>query len=119
MKTNYAVIRNGKVVYESDNLKDIEKVKKELEYRQTGRTTRMLFQALGDPNPYICIIGHNNVQAKCLFRQTKEILHKLGFDFECKDDSLEITNFGKTYYFRGNSYGLNVSHNVVNYLDEK
>lgn len=124
METKYAVTRGGKIVVESDDFDYIKRMKEEYTYRRTGRTTRMLFQALGDPSKEIAIICRNSHSARILARTASDMLLKLGFEVIYNESDRTLNNFGKTYYFitsdqlnhpRG---GISKYYNMVKYLDQ-
>jgi len=124
MKTKYAVTREGQVLVESDDLKYIERMKKELEYRRTGRTTRMLFQVFGNPSTEIVVICRNRVWAKQLGQMAAEMLSKLEFEVYYNPMEGKVTNFGRTYYFKTRDElaparcKKDIFSKMVKYLDE-
>lgn len=98
-KLTYKLEINGNELYSTDDIDDFNKVCKEMTYRQTGRTTRMLFQALGSDNPNIYILGFNRQSSKMLFKMFCDILTKLGFHFEHSVSEQRVTNSGRTFRF--------------------
>lgn len=126
MKTKYAVTRDGEVLVESEDLDYIQRIKQEYEVRRTGRTTRMLFQALGDSSAEIAIVCFNRQQAKHLAEIMCDMFEKLKFPYLFDKSELQVRNFGKAYYFiseeqfrsipRGQK---NKYHRMTKYLDEK
>lgn len=126
METKYAVTRNGQIIVEDNDLEYIKRMKKELEFRQTGRTTRMLFQVLGNNANEIVVVGWHRARAKILFETTCEMLDKLEFPYLANHTDLTIVNFGKTYHFVSQERLTNLPRgskdiykHMIKYLDEK
>lgn len=87
-------------IYETSDIDDFNKMREEFKYRRSGRTTKMIFSALGDWNDNVVIIGWDRMRCRGLYNEVKSILTKLGFEFKNSDSELTISNFNKTYYFR-------------------
>ncbi len=124
METKYAVVSKGKILFESDDLDFIIKTKDELSRRRTGRTTRMIFQALGDPASEVAIVSWNRHQTRYLMDIVGGMLKNLGFDYSSNTAEGTIVNFDKTYYFVTEDYLRSKDcklHNrsIPKYLDEK
>lgn len=100
----YTFKHDNGFTYESDDLEDFNKRVKELKIRRTGRTTQMLFRALGDPSKNIVIVSFNSAHSKMLLEQVGSILEKLKFDFKVNKTDLSLTNLGRTFYFRSSDF---------------
>jgi hypothetical protein len=113
-KLTYAIISNGNVIFESENIEEIKNKQREFSLRNTGKTVRAVFQALGHKED-IEVISLNYHTANLAFRYAINFLNSSGFDYESDKNTLTIKpklsgkiSFYTQEYFLGPLY--NKSH---------
>lgn len=98
--------------------------------RQTGRTTKMLIQAIqaaaDEPGSHVVVVAHNYANAKRMCRQARDLARAMGFtEARATGDELDIgyCHKGKpvesTLYFRNPERAANISigtHHIYKYV---
>jgi hypothetical protein len=97
MKHTYKMIGPTGIIYENSDLNEFIKEAERLKNRRTGRTTRMLFRAIGTEFDKILIVTQTSIMRNFLINELCRIFESLEFKYEQRGNI--ITNFGKEYRF--------------------
>lgn len=116
----YKITTDAGLEYDCDTIEELLEMSKELKTRRTGRTTRLLFQALSCPDKHQLIVGFNPTQSRYLQRIFTDMLDKLEFPYEVCVATHTVKNFGRKFYFHHDSnYCKEIRESVTKYKDCK
>lgn len=100
MKQKYSIKVENNVIFETSDLETFNVEANRLKNRGTGRTTRLLFQAIGSSCDKVMIVGETRpLITQHLILTLCDIFDKLEFDFKLIKTQLTVEQFGKKYIF--------------------
>lgn len=100
MKQKYSISIENNVIFETTDLDEFKVEAHRLKNRRTGRTTRLLFKAMGSSFDKVMIVGESrSLVAQHLIPALCNIFNKLEFDFKLIKQRFEVEQFGKKYIF--------------------
>lgn len=120
MKQSYKIEINGVVLLETNDIKEFNEYVELYKHRRTGRTTRLLFQAMGSDSDNVFILSENYKMNILLMTRLLDNFEALGMNYELIKTKNQIKQFGKTYHFLTNEAfrGISMPKNYECFQDQ-
>ena len=101
MKTTYALLdENSSPIFKTSDIKELERIKNEVEKRRTGKTTRAIFEALASDKDVVIIVQKLHIAKHIHVPLLEKLLVSAGMHFQYNRGYQEFQVYGRKIYFR-------------------